>query len=134
MEKQEMHLDSVQPSRLALLEGTLGLIVGLVVAVLAWLSSTLGFDLNTNTVLQGLMLGMAPGLVTGIATMLLYGVVGLAVGLAHGRLYNLALRWSSTEVVNEAADEEEGLPVMRKRAPRRAEPTFGETIGRRHER
>lgn len=131
MEKQEMQFEGVRPSRLALLEGTFGLIAGLVVAILAWMSSTMGFDLNTNTVLLGLMLGLSPGLVTTIAVALLYGVVGLIVGYAHGQVYNLALRWGSSEVVNEAADEEPATPEP---APRRAEPTFGETVDHRRTR
>lgn len=136
MGKQESHFTPVRPASLALLEGTFGLLAGAIIALLAWISATVGFDLNTDTVLQGLLLGMVPGLAAVIALALVYCAAGVLVGYAHGALYNQLVTWSERSQAMDAPTREDVEPesaALRVRAAqRRAEPTFGERIDRRH--
>ncbi|MDB5178550.1 MAG: hypothetical protein JWN01_493 [Patescibacteria group bacterium] len=125
----------VRPSSLALLEGTLGLIVGLAVGILGWVGAAQGFDLNFDILLRGLMLGMTPGLAAVIALTLVYAALGTLVGYAHGELYNRVAGWTERAHVTDdaAAEEPAAQPKGSRIAGRRGAPTFGETIGRRRD-
>jgi len=104
--------------------GWFGLVVGLAVVVAAWLRSTVAYTQATDSLISGLLLGMGVGFLTLIFLPIVYFAVGWVVGLVQGWVFNVVLRMTSgIEVGTEPAEEVYAAP-----APRRSEPSFGETV------
>ena len=129
----DTELAQTRPLRMALMEGCFGLIAGAVIAVLAWMSASMGFNLFTDTVLQGLMLGMSPGLVAIVALALVYCAVGIALGYSQCYLFNAVAKWvhRPDQAGVTDSDSPEMVVTRSRAAMRRSEPTFGETIDHR---
>ena len=108
--------------------------LGFVVAVVAWLGLVINYSVTTDSLLRGLLLGIAPGLLAVFTTAILYYVAGWIVGYLNAVLFNWVAQSSGSV---EIATKDLGEPVVvaetesapaRGSSPRRAEPTFGETV------
>jgi hypothetical protein len=136
MNEKQVSLTSVKPTTVAFFVGMMGAVVGVIVALAAWLSGTIAYTDATNSLLQGLLLGMGVGFLTLIFLPMIYFAVGWLVGLVQGVVINMALNWmGGLEVGTRSADDTQAVPAQRTTgtATRKAEPTFGETIGRRRD-
>lgn len=78
----------VKRSSIAMFEATFGAAVGLFVAVMYSLNSTVAIAESTNSVLKGLSFGLATGVIAIIVVPLIYFGIGWVVGYVHGWLFN----------------------------------------------
>lgn len=81
----------VKASTIALFEGTFALAVGLVVAIMYSLGSTIGVAQSTNSVLLGLSFGLATGVISLIVVPIVYFAIGWLVGYVNGWLFNVVI-------------------------------------------
>lgn len=135
MNERHVSLTSVKPTTFAFFVGMMGAVIGVIVALAAWLSGTIAYTDATNSLLQGLLLGLGVGFLTLIFLPMIYFAVGWLVGQVQGVVINMALNWmGGLEVGTRASDDSEVMPAQ-STAPtaRKPEPTFGETIGRRRD-
>jgi hypothetical protein len=134
MDKKEVRITSIKPSTLAMFEGVFGLIVGLVVSIAYWIRATIGFTQSTNSLLQGLMLGLGAGILAVIALAIIYFITGWIVGYIQGVVFNIVASWMGGIEFGTRQVDEYGSPAASTsgQSSRRAEPSFGETINRRH--
>lgn len=132
MEQREVRITRVRPTTLAMFEGLFAALIGFVVAVAAWIGLTANYTAATDSLLRGMLLGLAPGLLAVIVDTIIYFAAGWILGIVHGWLFNLVSGWMNGLVVGTRPVEEElpEAPMTAARA-RRAEPTFGETVGNR---
>jgi uncharacterized membrane protein len=134
MEKrEEIRVARVNPRSLALFIGLFVAAFGVVAAVVAWLGLVINYSVATDTLLRGLLLGIAPGLLAVITTGILYYVAGWIVGYVTAVLFNWVVQSSggmeiATKDLSESEAEREAEPARGTATPRRAEPTFGETV------
>jgi hypothetical protein len=137
MEKrEEIRVARVNPRSLAMFVGLFAAAFGFVVAVVAWLGLVINYSVTTDSLLRGMLLGVGPGLLAVITTVILYYVAGWIVGYLNAMLFNWVAQSSGSmeiatkdlsEPVSQAETDSEAAPA-RAGSPRRAEPTFGETI------
>ena len=133
MESRHVKLTGIKATSLAMFEGVFGLILGIGVALMAWLGGTVGYTQSTNSLLQGMILGMGVGLLTLIVVPIIYFVAGWVLGWIHGLVFNLvAGAMGGIEVATASAEPETEAAIEGRPVARRAEPTFGETINGRH--
>ncbi len=86
--QKEVRILGVRASSIALFEGTLAGAIGLFVAVLYALRSTVNLTQATSSVLAGLTLGIGVGVVAIIVLPLVYFAVGWVIGYLHGWVFN----------------------------------------------
>ena len=131
-------VDRINPPTLAMLEGLLGAILGLALALVVFVQITAFGSVLTDSLLQGLLLGLGASAFSLIAVPVIYFVVGAGLGLVHAQIFNaimlatgrLNLDKKAAEV--EPVDAFEGMdpasgyeePVFRGRPAM----TFGERI------
>jgi citrate lyase alpha subunit len=84
-------LTAIKATSLANLQGTFASIIGLGVAILASLETTINVADSTDSVLRGLVFGLAAGVVSIIVVPLIYFAIGWVVGLVQGWVYNVIL-------------------------------------------
>jgi hypothetical protein len=136
MNEKNVSLTSVKPTTFAFFVGTMGAVLGVIVAIAAWLQGTVAYTAATDSLLQGLLLGLGAGFLALIFLPMIYFAIGWLAGFVQGVVINLALNaMGGLEVGTRASDDSEALPAQRstQTATRKAEPTFGETIGRRRD-
>lgn len=131
-QRREVRITSVKATTLAMFEGAFAALIGFAVAVAAWIGLTAHYTAATNSLLKGMLFGLAPGLLAVIVDTVIYFAAGWIVGLVHGWLFNVVSGMMRGIVVGTRTEEEvPEVPVAATARPRRAEPTFGETVGNR---
>lgn len=93
----------VKAQSIAMYEGTFAAIVGLFVAVLHSLNTTIQIADSTNSTLAGLSFGLATGVVSIVVVPLVYFGLGWLVGYVHGAVFN-AVAKTSGGIVLEVED------------------------------
>ncbi len=84
----------IKPSSVAMLQGTLSMLFGLVAAILFSISSTVHWAQETDSVLRGLTFGIASGFIAIIAVPIVYFAVGWVLGWIQGFLLNALVSMS----------------------------------------
>lgn len=84
----------IKSSTLALFEGTFAGIVGLGVAILHSLNTTVDVANETQSVLSGMAFGLATGIVAVIVLPLIYFGIGWVFGYLHGFIFNVVAETS----------------------------------------
>lgn len=79
----------IKSSTLAMFEGTFAAVLGLGVAIMHSLRSTVEVAESTQSVLGGMAFGLATGIVSIIVLPLLYFGIGWVVGYLHGFVFNV---------------------------------------------
>jgi uncharacterized membrane protein len=79
----------IKSSTLANFYGALFALVGLVVAILHSLRSSVDVAQETQSVLSGLVFGLAAGFVAVIIVPLIYYAIGWVIGYFHGFIFNV---------------------------------------------
>lgn len=87
----QKRLTAIRATSLANLQGTFASIIGLGVAILSSLETTINVADSTDSVLRGLAFGLAAGVVSIIVVPLIYFAIGWVVGLVQGWVYNVIL-------------------------------------------
>lgn len=82
-------VSGVKPSSFAMFEATFGAAVGLFVAVMYSLNTTVAIAESTNSVLKGLSFGLATGIVAIMVVPLIYFGIGYVIGYLHGWLFDI---------------------------------------------
>ncbi len=90
----ETVITGIKPETIALFEGTLAAAIGLFVAIMFALRTTINLSQETNSVLAGLSFGIAAGAVSIILLPLVYFAIGWLVGYLHGAVFNAVVRMS----------------------------------------
>jgi nitroreductase len=126
MNERNIRLTGVKPTSVGLFVGTLGALFGLVVAIAAWISSTIGYTNSTNSLLQGLLLGFGAGVLTLFIAPAIYFAVGWVIGWVDGFFIDWAL--SSMGGIAVGTRVEEPLTAEAGQVAGRPATTFGETI------
>jgi hypothetical protein len=129
---REVRVTSIKATTLAMFEGVFAGLIGFAVSVAAWIGLTAHYTAATDSLLKGLLWGLAPGLLAVIVDTLIYFAVGWIIGIIHGFLFNAVSAMMQGIVVGtRTEDEVPEMPMAAPAGPRRAEPTFGETVGNR---
>jgi len=131
MDRREVRVTDIKVSSLAMFEGVLAGIIGFAVALIAWFGLVFNYTAATDSLLRGLLMGIGPGLLALIVVTIVYFAVGWLIGAVHGILFNAATSFMGGLVVNR--EEESARATAGGTATRRAEPSFGESIGRRRD-
>ena len=84
----EVMITGVKASTVALFEGTFASAIGLFVAIVFSLRTTINLSQETNSVLAGLSLGLLSGAVSIIVLPFVYFAIGWLVGYLHGIVFN----------------------------------------------
>ena len=92
-------ITAVQAQSIAMYEGTFAAVLGLFVAVLHSLNTTVKIAESTNSTLTGLSFGLATGIVSLVVVPLVYFGLGYLVGYAHGIIFNAVAKTSGGIVV-----------------------------------
>ncbi len=90
-DKNELTINGVRASTVALFEATLAGAIGLAVAILFGLSATFHLTQETNSILAGLTLGIGAGAAAIILIPLIYFGIGYLIGYIHGWVFNAVL-------------------------------------------
>jgi hypothetical protein len=135
MNEKQISVTSLKPTTFAFFIGMTGAVLGVIVAIAAWLRGTIAYTAATDSLLQGLLLGLGVGFLTLIFLPMIYFAIGWLVGFLEGIVINLALNWmGGLELGTRTHDEPEvAQQRVQQGTTRKAEPTFGETIGRRRD-
>ncbi len=89
----------IKSSTLAVFEGTFLGIIGLGIAILHSLRTTVEIAESTQSVLSGLAFGLATGVVSIIVLPLIYFGIGWIFGLMHGFIFNVVAETSGGLVI-----------------------------------
>ena len=87
--KGNRRITGVKSSTLALFEGVFGAILGLGIAILYSLRTTVEFSQQTDSVFSGLAFGATAGIVSIIVLPLIYFAFGWVIGYIHGFIFNV---------------------------------------------
>lgn len=87
--KMNKRIVGIKTSTLATFEGTFLGIIGLGIAILHSLRTTVDIANETQSVLSGLAFGLATGIVSVIVLPLIYFGIGYLFGLMHGFIFNV---------------------------------------------
>lgn len=90
--KKSLSIVGVKPETIALFEGVFAAIVGLFVAVVYALRTTIHLSQSTNSVLAGLSFGIVAGIVSIIIVPLVYFAIGWIIGWVHGVVFNFIVK------------------------------------------
>ena len=82
-------ITAVSASSIAMFEATFASAIGLFVAIMYSLNTTVKIAESTNSTLKGLSFGMATGIVSIIVVPLIYFGIGWLVGYVHGWVFNV---------------------------------------------
>lgn len=82
-------ISGVKPSSIAMFEATFGAAIGLFVAIMYSLNTTVAIADSTNSVLKGLSFGLATGIIAVVVVPLIYFGIGWVVGYIHGWLFDV---------------------------------------------
>ncbi len=89
--KSSLTVQGVKASSIAMFEGTLAAIIGLGIAILYSLRTTLELADSTNSVLTGMAFGLAAGVVSVLVLPLVYFAFGWVIGYLHGWVFNVVV-------------------------------------------
>lgn len=92
--KYNKRVVKIKPTSIAMLEGIFAGVMGLMVAILFSLRSSVDIASSTQSVLAGLTLGIAAGALAIIVVPLVYFGIGWLVGLLHGLVLNFLIETS----------------------------------------
>lgn len=81
-------ITAVKASSIAMYEGTFASIIGLLVAIMYSLNTTVKIATTTESTLKGLTFGLATGIVSIIVVPFIYFGLGWIVGYLHGLVFN----------------------------------------------
>ncbi|MCX6727520.1 MAG: hypothetical protein NTX11_01775 [Candidatus Saccharibacteria bacterium] len=81
-------ITAVKASSIAMYEGTFASIIGLLVAIMSSLNTTVTIAKTTESTLKGLTFGIAAGIVSIIVVPFIYFGLGWIVGYLHGLVFN----------------------------------------------
>ena len=81
----------VRATSLATFEGTFAAILGLGVAIIYSLNTTIDIAASTNSVLKGMAFGLTTGIISIIVLPFIYFAFGWLIGLIHGWIFNIVL-------------------------------------------
>lgn len=131
---REVRIHNVRPSTIAAFEASFGAILGLVIAFMAWIGTTVQYTQATDSLLSGLLMGMTAGVLTLMILPLIYAAIGWVVGYVQALIFNLVIATSggiALSVADEMPDAEsmEAAPTNPMPAGQRDQPAFGESIG-----
>ncbi|HEX7260165.1 MAG TPA: hypothetical protein VF272_04520 [Candidatus Saccharimonadia bacterium] len=107
---QQTRITGIRPLALAIFEGTLGLALGILLAVAVFIESAALQTALTNSLLQGLIFGLSASLLTLLLVPLFYFAIGFVAGYLHALLFNALAAGSKEMVVTMEPDEFEDLP------------------------
>ena len=93
-------ITAVRASSIAMYEGTFASILGLGIAILFSLNTTVNLAASTNSVLTGLAFGLAAGAVSIIVLPFIYFALGWVIGYLHGWIFNVVAQSSGGIVVD----------------------------------
>lgn len=82
---------NIKPSSIAMLEGVFASLVGLMVAILFSLRTSIQIAESTQSVLAGMTFGIAGGALAILVVPLIYFGLGWIVGLLHGYILNFLI-------------------------------------------
>ena len=102
--KNNTRIVGIKSSTLATFEGTFMGIIGLGVAIMHSLRTTVNIADSTQSVLAGLAFGLATGIVSIIVLPLIYFGIGWVFGALHGFVFNVVAE-SSGGLVLRTEDE-----------------------------
>lgn len=91
---------SLKASSIAMFEGVFAAILGLGIAILHSLQTTVDIAEQTQSVFKGLAFGMAAGIVSVIVLPLVYFGIGWVIGYIHGFIFNVVAANSDGIVLN----------------------------------
>ena len=143
---REISVARINPLTLALLDGSLGAVWGLALALVIFIQVTTFEGALTDSLLQGMLLGVGATAVGLLAVPLLYFVIGAVLGLIHALVFNgVTQTMGGLEMVSRRVEvpvaevSPEPEPTAEHHEPAtspRAQPamTFGERIPAPHER
>lgn len=86
---RSLKVTGVKASTLAMFEGTFAGVIGLGVAILYSLNTTVKLANSTNSVLTGLAFGITAGIVSILVLPFIYFGIGWVVGYLHGFIFNV---------------------------------------------
>jgi hypothetical protein len=89
--QQNKRLVGLRATSFAAFTGTFAAVIGLGVAILHSLESTVDIANSTDSVLTGMSFGLAVGIVSIIVLPLIYFAFGWIIGLVQGWVYNILL-------------------------------------------
>ncbi len=98
--KNNKRVVEVKATSLAAFEGTFAAILGLGVAILHSLRTTVNVADSTNSVVSGMALGLATGVISILVLPFIYFAIGWIVGLVHAWVFNVVLGASGGLVFN----------------------------------
>ena len=98
-------ITGVKSASLALFVGTLWSVVGLGVAIMHSLRTTVDIAASTESVLSGMAFGLATGIVSIIVLPLVYFGIGWVIGYVHGFIFNVIAETSGGLVVRIEEDK-----------------------------
>ncbi len=128
----QMRITKIKPLTLALFEGTLGLALGVVLAVAVFFESAALQTSLTSNLLQGLIFGLSVSLLTLLLVPAVYFAIGFVVGYLHAWLFNAVARGIKAADVS-MVDEPVASPASPLTARQRS-LGFGERLpGRPHQ-
>ena len=87
--KGNRRITGVKSSTLALFEGVFGSIIGLGIAIMYSLNTTVEYTEQTDSVFRGLAFGATAGIVSIIVLPLIYFAFGWVIGYIHGFVINV---------------------------------------------
>ena len=87
--KGNRRITGIKSSTLALFEGVLGSIIGLGIAIMFSLNTTIDYTEQTDSVFRGLAFGATAGIVSIIVLPLIYFAFGWVIGYIHGFIFNV---------------------------------------------
>ena len=99
MATKNKRITSVKATTLALYEGVFAALIGLVIAFIVGLKSSIDVAQQTESVLGGLTFGLTAGVVTIIVVPLIYFGIGWIIGLIHGFVFNIVSQTSGGIVI-----------------------------------
>lgn len=88
----KLNVVGVRASSVAMFEGTFAAIIGLGIAILFSLESTVELAASTGSVLAGMAFGLGAGIVSIIVLPLIYFGLGWLFGYVHGWVFNVVAR------------------------------------------
>ena len=81
----------VEATSLATFEGVFAGIIGLGIAIIYSLNTTIDIASSTNSVLKGLAFGITTGIVSILVLPFIYFAFGWVIGLIHGWIFNVVV-------------------------------------------
>lgn len=81
-------ITAVKPASIAMFQGTLASIIGLGIAIIHSLETTVRIAATTESVLRGMTFGLATGIVSIIVVPFIYFGFGWVIGYLHGWIFN----------------------------------------------